>query len=77
MIFSKLLWKACLLVVFAILTAYAEPKISCDEPTFDFGSRDASEVVSHTFELKNNGTSELVMVVQQFVCKLPISPNHS
>ncbi len=68
MIFSKLLWKACLLVVFAILTAYAEPKISCDEPTFDFGSRDASEVVSHTFELKNNGTSELVITAVRPAC---------
>ncbi len=37
----------------------AEPRIVCDQPTFDFGSRDSSEVVAHTFTLKNSGTTDL------------------
>jgi hypothetical protein len=37
----------------------AEPRIVCDQPTFDFGARDASEVVEHTFRLKNSGTTDL------------------
>ena len=46
----------------------AEPRIVCDQPTFDFGSRDASEVVSHTFELKNTGTSDLVITAVRPAC---------
>ena len=46
----------------------AEPRIVCDQPTFDFGSRDTSEIVSHTFELKNTGTSELVITAVRPAC---------
>lgn len=46
----------------------AEPRVVCDQPTFDFGSRDASEVVSHTFELKNTGTSDLVITAVRPAC---------
>ena len=46
----------------------AEPRIVCDQPTIDFGSRDASEVVSHTFELKNTGTSDLVISAVRPAC---------
>jgi len=46
----------------------AEPRIVCDQPVFDFGSRDASEVVIHTFELKNTGTSDLVISAVRPAC---------
>jgi hypothetical protein len=46
----------------------AEPRIVCDQPTFDFGSRDASEVVTHTFELKNTGNSDLVISAVRPAC---------
>lgn len=35
------------------------PTISCPQPTFNFGSRDNSETVKHTFMVKNEGTSTL------------------
>jgi hypothetical protein len=46
----------------------AEPRIVCDQPTFDFGSRDASEVVEHTFTLKNSGTTDLVISAIRPAC---------
>lgn len=46
----------------------AEPRIVCDQPTFDFGSRDASEVVGHTFKLKNSGTTNLVISAIRPAC---------
>jgi hypothetical protein len=46
----------------------AEPRIACDQPTFDFGSRDASEVVEHTFMLKNSGTTDLVISAIRPAC---------
>ena len=46
----------------------AEPRIACDEATFDFGSRDASEVVEHTFKLKNSGTTDLVISAIRPAC---------
>jgi hypothetical protein len=46
----------------------AEPRIVCDQPTFDFGSRDASEVVNHTFELKNTGSTDLVITAVRPAC---------
>ncbi len=55
----------CLLGVSSLL---AEPRKVCDQPTFDFGSRDASEVVSHTFELKNTGTSDLIITAVRPAC---------
>lgn len=73
MIFSKLLWKAWLLAVFAILTAHAAPKISCEKPVFDFGSRDASEVVNHTFELKNTGSTYLLITAVRPACGCTIA----
>jgi len=35
------------------------PKIACDAPTFDFGNKDNSTSVKHTFVIKNNGVSTL------------------
>jgi hypothetical protein len=46
----------------------AEPRIVCDQPTFDFGARDASEVVEHTFTLKNSGTADLVISAIRPAC---------
>ncbi|HOQ90878.1 MAG TPA: DUF1573 domain-containing protein, partial [Candidatus Hydrogenedentes bacterium] len=37
----------------------AKPKIVCDEPTFNFGERDADTVVEHTFVLRNAGNATL------------------
>lgn len=31
------------------------PRLVCDEPSYDFGERDSSEVVSHVFTLRNEG----------------------
>ncbi len=35
------------------------PRLVCDEPVFDFGTRDPSEPVEHTFLLRNEGTLTL------------------
>jgi hypothetical protein len=45
-----------------------QPRIFCEEPTFDFGSRDASETVDHTFVLKNTGTADLEIKRVQAAC---------
>jgi hypothetical protein len=50
------------------LTRENQPRIFCEEPTFDFGSRDASETVDHTFVLKNTGTADLEIKRVQPAC---------
>jgi hypothetical protein len=45
-----------------------QPRIFCEEPTFDFGSRDSSETVDHTFVLKNTGTADLEIKRVQPAC---------
>jgi hypothetical protein len=54
--------------VISISNLLAEPRIVCDQPTFDFGARDASEVVEHTFTLKNSGTADLVISAIRPAC---------
>ena len=56
------------LIIIQVNCLMADPKIDCSEAVFDFGSRDASEVVSHTFELKNSGTSDLVIKAVRPAC---------
>ena len=46
----------------------SEPRIFCEEPTFDFGSRDSSEIVEHEFILKNTGTADLEIRRVQPAC---------
>jgi len=41
------------------LTATAAPNISCDAPLFDFGEKDNSLTIKHTFVVKNTGTDVL------------------
>jgi len=55
-------------VCFAHLVAQGEavegdavPKLVCDEPHYHFGERDQSEVVEHTFVLRNEGEAELLI----------------
>ena len=50
------------------LATKKQPSIFCEEPTFDFGSRDASETVDHTFVLKNTGTADLEIRRVQPAC---------
>jgi len=50
------------------LATEKQPRIFCEEPTFDFGSRDASETVDHTFVLKNTGTADLEIQRVQAAC---------
>ena len=50
------------------LATEKQPRIFCEEPTFDFGSRDASETVDHTFVLKNTGTADLEIKRVQAAC---------
>lgn len=50
------------------LATEKQPRITCEEPTFDFGSRDASETVDHTFVLKNTGTADLEIKSVQPAC---------
>jgi hypothetical protein len=45
-----------------------QPRILCEEATFDFGSKDSSEIVDHTFVLKNTGTSDLVITAVRPAC---------
>jgi hypothetical protein len=37
------------------------PRIVCAEPTYDFGERDSTETVEHTFTIKNEGDLTLVL----------------
>lgn len=41
--------------------ANAAPKLECREPVFDFGTVVGEKAVSHTFELRNAGDSDLVI----------------
>ena len=50
------------------LATEKQPHIFCEEPTFDFGSRDTSETVDHTFVLKNTGTADLEIRRVQPAC---------
>jgi len=55
----------------ALYTSAAEvaaPQIQCQEATYDFGSRDASETVEHTFILKNTGSADLEIKKVQPAC---------
>ena len=45
-----------------------QPRIFCEETTFDFGSKDSSEIVDHTFVLKNTGHSDLVITAVRPAC---------
>ena len=49
-------------------TEVAAPQIQCQEATFDFGSHDASEMVEHTFLVKNTGTADLEIKKVQPAC---------
>jgi hypothetical protein len=55
----------------AVSTSAAEvaaPQIQCQEATYDFGSRDASESVEHTFILNNTGSADLEIKKVQPAC---------
>ncbi len=41
--------------------ATASPKLECLEPVYEFGTVDGSTPVSHTFQIRNAGDSELVI----------------
>ncbi len=59
-IILTLLWPAA---IFA-----ASPRIACEVPTLDFGTRDSSEIVEHIFKLKNTGDSDLVITAIRPAC---------
>ncbi len=59
-IILTLLWPAALFA--------ASPRIACETATFDFGTRDSSEIVEHSFELKNTGDSDLVITAIRPAC---------
>jgi hypothetical protein len=46
----------------------ASPRIACELATFDFGTRDSSEIVEHIFELKNTGEADLVISAIRPAC---------
>jgi hypothetical protein len=56
------------LLALSLLPASAAPRLACKQPTFDFGTRDTSEVVDHTFVLENSGTSDLVITAIRPAC---------
>lgn len=45
----------------AVAEAPAVPRILCEEATFNFGERDATEVVEHSFLIRNVGNAPLVI----------------
>jgi hypothetical protein len=52
---------ACLLAGSACADAPPQPRIACDQATFDFGERQDSETVEHEFRIRNDGTAPLVI----------------
>jgi hypothetical protein len=56
------------LLALSVLPASAAPRLTCKQPTFDFGTRDTSEVVDHTFVLENSGTADLVITAIRTAC---------
>jgi hypothetical protein len=51
-----------------IAQALAAPQITCEEPIFDFGTRDTAEVVVHSFTLKNTGDEDLLIHAVRPAC---------
>jgi hypothetical protein len=51
-----------------LLAQDAKPILQCEKPTFDFGNKDSSETVDHTFILKNTGTAVLEIKKVQPAC---------
>jgi len=47
------------LLLFGLGSAFAAPKITCDAPLFNFGNKDNSLTINHTFLVKNSGTEVL------------------
>jgi len=45
-----------------------QPRIACEEAVFDFGSKDSTETLEHTFVLKNTGTADLSIAKVQPAC---------
>ena len=52
----------------SLLAQDAKPILQCEKPTFDFGNKDSSETVDHTFILKNTGTTNLEIQKVQPAC---------
>jgi hypothetical protein len=48
--------------------ALGAPRITCKAPVFDFGTRDPSESIDHTFLLENTGTSDLIISAIRPAC---------
>jgi hypothetical protein len=48
--------------------ALGAPRITCKAPVFDFGTRDPSEIIDHTFLLENTGTSDLIISAIRPAC---------
>ena len=44
------------------------PKISCDEPVFNFGRKENTEAVTHTFTIRNTGTGVLNVLKVRASC---------
>lgn len=53
----------CAVLALAGINAHAKPspKLECPQPVYDFGTVDGEKPVSHTFELRNAGDSDLVI----------------
>lgn len=52
-------WALALLAFSA--EAKSSPKLECDQSVYDFGTVDGEKSVSHTFQIRNAGDSELVI----------------
>jgi hypothetical protein len=57
-------------ILLLIFTQFAlgAPRITCKAPVFDFGTRDPSESIDHTFLLENTGTSDLIISAIRPAC---------
>lgn len=57
-----------LLLTGVVATAAPAPRLVCEEPAFDFGTRDNSETVTHDFILKNEGDLSIEILGTRTSC---------
>jgi hypothetical protein len=69
MIFNLLQYSHSVILLL-ILTQFtlAAQQINCKAPVFDFGTRDPSETIDHTFMLENAGDSDLIISAIRPAC---------
>lgn len=64
---------AVALTAVGVLRAADVPELTCDAPVFDFGTLSSSQVVAHTFFLRNAGTATALITRVHTTCRCTVA----